>query len=129
MSRVRGQFPDQAQNALIKLAWLERALERARANPVEDDDTTLVAGVDPGGGESETAAYICATKKGQHKIIAMGAWRSPDTRGDVVRFLAPYRSRLRSVRVDSIGLGHFFGTFLRTEERFPVELVNVSHSS
>src|SRR6202040_619965 len=29
MSRVRGQFPDQAKNALIKLAWLERALERA----------------------------------------------------------------------------------------------------
>jgi hypothetical protein len=26
MSRVRGQFPDQAQNALIKLVWLERAL-------------------------------------------------------------------------------------------------------
>ena len=25
MARVRGQFPDQAQNALIKLLWLERA--------------------------------------------------------------------------------------------------------
>jgi hypothetical protein len=33
MSRVRGQFPDQAKDALIKLAWLERPLERTSKNP------------------------------------------------------------------------------------------------
>jgi hypothetical protein len=125
MSRVRGQFPDQAQNALIKLAWLERALERSLKNPVEDDAPSLIAGVDVGGGEAETVVYLCASKPGQHKIIKMGAWRGQDTRGEVVRFLAPYRSRLSTVRVDDIGIGHNFGLHLR-DERFLVELVNVS---
>jgi phage terminase large subunit len=125
MSRVRGQFPDQAQNALIKLAWLERALERASSNPVEDDAPSLIAGVDVGGGEAETVVYLCASKPGQHKIIKMGAWRGKDDRGEVVRFLAPYREHLTSVRVDDIGIGHNFGLHLR-DERFPVELVNVS---
>ncbi|MGD0290595.1 MAG: hypothetical protein ABSC63_13180 [Candidatus Binataceae bacterium] len=126
MSRVRGQFPDQAQNALIKLAWLERALVRASKTPVEDDAPTLIAGVDVGGGEAETVVYLCASKPGQHKIIKMGAWRGEDTRGEVVRFLAPYRSRLNTVRVDAIGIGHNFGLHLRDPERFVVELVNVS---
>jgi phage terminase large subunit len=125
MSRVRGQFPDQAQNALIKLAWLERALERASLNPVADDAPSLIAGVDVGGGQAETVVYLCASKPGQHQIINMGAWRGEDTRGEVVRFLAPYRSRLTTVRVDDIGIGHNFGLHLR-DERFVVELVNVS---
>jgi phage terminase large subunit len=125
MSRVRGEFPDQAQNALIKLAWLERALEHAAANPVEDDVPNLIAGVDVGGWEAETVVYLCASKPGQHKIIKMGAWRGEDTRGEVVRFLAPYRNHLTTVRVDDIGIGHNFGLHLR-DERFPVELVNVS---
>jgi hypothetical protein len=56
----------------------------------------------------------------------MGAWRGQDTRGEVVRFLAPYRSRLTTVRVDAIGIGHTFGLHLRDPERFVVELVNVS---
>jgi hypothetical protein len=125
MSRVRGQFPDQAQNALIKLAWLERALERSLTNPVEDDAPSLIAGVDVGGGEAETVVYLCASKPGHHQIIKMGAWRGEDTRGEVVRFLAPYRNRLTTVRVDDIGIGHNFGLHLR-DERYLVELVNVS---
>jgi hypothetical protein len=125
MSRVRGPFSDQAQNALIKLDWLERALERSLANPVEDDAPSLIAGVDVGDGEAETVVYLCASKPGQHKIIKMGAWRGEDTRGEVVRFLAPYRRHLTTVRVDDIGIGHNFGSHLR-DERFVVELVNVS---
>jgi hypothetical protein len=87
---------------------------------------SLIAGVDVGGGEAETVVYLCASKQGQHKIINMGAWRGGDTRGEVVRFLAPYRDHLTSVRVDDIGIGHNFGLHLRDPERFPVELVNVS---
>jgi hypothetical protein len=55
----------------------------------------------------------------------MGAWRGENTRGEVVRFLAPYRKHLTNVRVDDIGIGHNFGLHLR-DERFPVELVNLS---
>ena len=125
VSRVRGQFPDQAQNALVKLRWLERAKEHALLSPVQDRAASLVAGVDVGGGEAETVVYVCEVKPHDFKIIAMGAWRCEDTRGEVVRFLAPYPGRLRSVRVDAIGMGHNFGLHLR-DRRFPVELVNVS---
>lgn len=124
LSRVRGQFPGQAQNALVKLRWLERAKERTFSNPVEDKVGSLVAGVDVGGGEAETVVYVCESKPHNFKIVAMGVWRSEDTRSQVVRFLSPFRGRLRSVRVDSIGVGHNFGLHLR-DERFPVELVNV----
>lgn len=127
LSRVRGQFPDQAQTALIKLSWLERAKERALSSTVQDKAASLVAGVDVGGGEAETVVYVCDSKPHDFKIIAVGAWRGEDTRGEVVRFLAPYRDRLRSVRVDAIGIGHNFGLHLR-DARFPVELVNVSRT-
>jgi hypothetical protein len=103
---------------------LERAKERALSTGVEDKAASLVAGVDVGGGEAETVVYVCESKPHDFKIVAMGAWRSEDTRGEVVRFLASYRERLRSVRVDSIGMGHNFGLHLR-DQRFPVELVNV----
>jgi hypothetical protein len=125
MSRVRGQFPDQAQNALIKLPWLERAKERALRNPVQDGGGRLVAGVDVGGGEAETVAYICESRPHQHKIIKLGAWRGEDTRGEVVRFLEQYRTRLSVVRVDAIGIGYNFALHLR-DDGLNVELINVS---
>ncbi len=72
VSRVRGEFPDQAQNALIKLASLERAKERALSTPVQDEAVSLVAGVDVGGGEAETVVYVCESKPHDFKVIAMG---------------------------------------------------------
>jgi hypothetical protein len=108
-----------------KLLWLERAKQRALQSPVDYQGASLVAGVDVGGGQAETVVYLC--KCGPHKkiIVKFGAWRGEDTRGDVVRFLQPYREHLSSVRVDAIGIGHNFGLHLR-DHRFPVELVNVS---
>jgi hypothetical protein len=94
-------------------------------NPAEDDAASLIAGVDVGGGGAETVVYLCASKPGQHKIIKMGAWRGADTRGEVVRFLAPYRNHLTTSQADNIGIGNNFGLDLR-DERFPVEPVNVS---
>jgi hypothetical protein len=126
MSRVRAQFPNQSQNALIKLLWLERAKQRALASQVnEARRRRLVAGVDVGGGEAETVAYVCDYKRGSSKIIALGAWLGEDTRGQVVKFLDQHRFRLSTIRVDSIGIGHNFGLHLR-DQGFPVELINVS---
>jgi phage terminase large subunit len=116
MARVRAQFPEQAQNALIKLSWLERAKQRAASNQLAEQAATLVAGVDVGGGEAETVVYVCESKPHDFRIVAMVAWRGADTRGQVVRFLARYRSRLRSVRVDAIGIGHNFGLHLRMKD-------------
>jgi hypothetical protein len=126
VSRVRGQFPDQAQNALVNLLWLERARERALETPVADNGARLVAGVDVGGGQSETVVYLCEVGAQKKRIIKFGAWRKSDTRGEVVEFLAPYRDRLATVRVDEIGIGHNFGLHLREQGFRRVELVNVS---
>jgi hypothetical protein len=125
MARVRGHFPDQAQNALIRLAWLERARKLALQNPALDSGERVVAGVDVGGGEAETVVYLCESTREKRKIIKLGAWRAADTRGQVVRFIEPYRKRLAIVRVDAIGIGYNFGLHLQ-DQGFPVELINVS---
>ena len=125
MSRVRAEFPEQAQNALIKLSWLERARTRAREIPVQDAGGVLVAGVDVGGGVAETVVYLCESLPERYKIIKMGAWRGPDTRGQVARFLAPYRSRLYVVRVDAIGIGYNFALHLQ-DLGFHVDPTNVA---
>jgi phage terminase large subunit len=125
LSRVLARFPDQAQDALIKMIWLEQAKKRTLQNPVCDPGSgPLVAGVDVGGGEAETVVYLCECKHDRRRIIRMGAWRGEDTRGQVVNFLNEFRSRLSVVRVDAIGVGHNFGLHLR-DCRFPVELINV----
>jgi hypothetical protein len=126
LARVLARFPDQAQNALVKMIWLERAKQRALQTPVDEAAAaSLVAGVDVGGGEAETVAYVCESGHDRRTIIRMGAWRGEDTRGPVVNFLNEFRSRLSLVRVDAIGIGHNFGLHLR-DCRFPVEMVNVS---
>lgn len=126
LSRVMAQFPQQAQNALFKMAWLERAKQRALEAPIVDaGSNSLVAGVDVGGGESETVVYVCECTHDRRRIVAMGAWRGEDTRGQVVNLLNQFRSRLTIVRVDAIGVGHNFGLHLR-DCGFQVDLVNVA---
>jgi phage terminase large subunit len=126
LSRVLARFPDQAQDALIKLTWLERAQQRALQSPVtKTGSPSLVAGVDVGGGESETVVYICECRHDRCRIIDMGAWRGADTRGVVVNFLNQYRPHLNLVRVDAIGIGHNFALHLQ-DCRFDVEFVNVA---
>ncbi len=125
LSRVLARFPDQSENALFKMKWLERARERTLQNPITDAGSgPLVAGVDVGGGESETVVYVCEFTSNRPKIIRMGAWRGEDTRGQVVSLLKEFRTRLSLVRVDAVGIGHNFGLHLR-DCRFPVEMVNV----
>jgi hypothetical protein len=124
LSRVLARFPDQAQNALFRMRWLERARQRALQKGTTAGSGSLVAGVDVGGGEAETVVYVAESNGDCWKIIRMGAWRGEDTRGQVVGFLNEFRTRLSLVRVDSIGIGHNFGLHLR-DCRFQVELVKV----
>ena len=59
LSRVLARFPDQAQNALFRMRWLERARQRALQKGTTDTGSgSLVAGVDVGGGEAETVVYV-----------------------------------------------------------------------
>jgi phage terminase large subunit len=127
LSRVLARFPDQAEDALFKMIWLERAKQRAIETPANGSPTNLplFAGVDVGGGTSETVAYVCEFREGRLGIVGMGAWRAQDTRGQVVSFLNQFRSRLCLVNVDSIGIGHNF-VLHQLDERFPALGVNVS---
>ncbi len=68
--------------------------------------------------------YVCENSQDRRRIIAMGAWRGEDTRGEVVNFLDQFRRQLSTVRVDAIGIGHGFAQYLR-DCRFPVDPVNV----
>lgn len=105
-ARVRGQFPDQADDALIALAWLEAA-EVREIEPAATD--TWHAGIDVAGpGEDETVLCVrCGPT-----IVHMEAWNQPDPRGEVLAALGPYSGRLASVNVDSIGQGHYFARHL-----------------
>jgi phage terminase large subunit len=126
LSRVLARFPDQAEDALFKMIWLERAKQRAIETPAgAPTNLPLFAGVDVGGGQSETVVYVCEFRQGRIGIVGMDAWRGQDTRGQAVGFLNQFRSRLCVVNVDSIGVGHNFANHLR-DERFPVETVNVA---
>ena len=127
MSRVLAEFPAQAEDALFRMIWLERAKQRSIEAPIPAAPTNLplFAGVDVGGGTAETAIYVCEFREGRIRIIGLDAWRGQDTRGQAVRFLSQFRSRLCLVNVDAIGIGHNFALHLRSE-RFPVEMVNVS---
>ncbi len=126
LSRVLARFPDQAQDALIRQIWLERARQRVVDAPAnKSGGGPLFAGVDVGGGQAETVAYLCERVGNRWRIVAMRAWRGEDTRGQVISFLNEYRARITLVRVDAIGIGHNFALALR-DARFPVELVNVA---
>jgi hypothetical protein len=120
-ARVLGQFPTQAEDALISLAWLEAAAKR----PVVDTGDPIIAGLDVAGpGEDET---VLAIRQGP-RIVGLHAWAQPDPRGEVAAALAPYRGRIETVNVDSVGIGYYMGKHLE-DLGYPVRIVNVGETS
>jgi phage terminase large subunit len=116
-ARVLGQFPTQAEDALISLAWLEDAGRRSAT----DQGGRLAAGLDVAGpGESETVLVITEAER----IVGLQAWAEQDARGAVVAALAPHRDRLDVVNVDAAGMGYFLAKHLQ-DVGFPVRPVNV----
>ena len=97
----------------------------AGAREAVDDGGDCHAGVDVAGpGEDETVVTV---RRGSN-IIAQKGWRIPDPRGEVVVFLDPFKPRLKSVNVDSIGIGYNFGLHIR-DMGYQVRLVNVSEAA
>jgi len=116
-SRVLGEFPEQSEDALIPLAWLERAREPRPVSAAEP----MSAGIDVAeGGEAETVVYI---RQGP-RIVACGNWRLRDPRGEVAAFLAPYKGRIEELNIDSAGLGGYFAEHF-DDLGYPVNAVNV----
>jgi phage terminase large subunit len=123
-ARVRGQFPLQADDALISLAWLEDAANR-RPKP---STLPVIAGIDVAGpGEDETVLVI---RRGG-SVLALLAYAQADSRGPVLADLRPWlHEGLTTVNVDTAGSGHYFAAAIRDElpQRVTVRDVNVGES-
>ena len=119
-SRVLGNFPVQAEDALLSLAWLEAAKYREGG-----EEGPLQAGLDVAGpGEDETALCL---RRGP-KIVLLKAWASRDPRGEVLATLLPYQSQLAQLNVDSVGIGYYLAEHLR-DQGLPVRAVNVGEAA
>lgn len=120
-SRVLGEFPPESEDALFQLAWLSGWQGRV----TDDDGAFYEVGIDVAGpGRSETVMAV--QRNGD--LVDLQAWNATDPRGAVLAALAPYRSRLSLVRIDSAGIGYNFALHVG-DQGYPVLGVNVGAAS
>lgn len=116
-SRVLGQFPDQAEDALIGISKLEASRE-TKGEP----SGKFRAGIDVAGpGEDETV--LCVRQGGN--IVLLESWSNADPRGAVMAALEPFRANLERINVDSIGIGYNFARHIEDTYKGKVTDVNV----
>src|SRR6266852_3260039 len=114
-SRVLGNFPLQSEDALLSLTWLEQAKLRT------EGDGEVFAGIDVAGpGDAET---VLCVRRGP-KIVLLKAWASSDPRGQLLAALLPFKSHLKGVNVDSVGIGYYLAQHLK-DHSLPVKEINV----
>jgi hypothetical protein len=119
-ARVLGAFPTQSEDALLSLAWLEAAKYRDGG-----DEGDLHAGVDVAGpGEAET---VLCVRRGS-RIVLTKAWAGKDARGDVLAALMPFKGRLKTVNVDTVGIGFYMAMHLK-DAGLPQREVNVGEGA
>jgi phage terminase large subunit len=121
-ARVLGNFPKQAQDALLNLTWLEQAKNRDLDKQCKGE---LFAGLDVAGpGEAETSLTV----RDGPKIILHKQWSYPDPRGEVALELLPFKSKLKAFNIDIIGVG--WGIYLHFKDLgFPAIPVNICETS
>lgn len=118
-SRVLGQFPSQAEDALLSLAWLEAAKTGNSGNSGK-----LIAGLDVAGpGEDETVLVI----RDGGQIVFSGSWATSDPRGDVIAAMMPFKDQIKKVNVDVIGIGWGMARHLE-DQGFAVGNINVGEA-
>ena len=101
-SRVLGSFPEQSEDSLISLKWLEAARD-----PIEiPGSRRVIVGIDVAGSDGGDETVVAVQAAGN--ILALGAWSLKDPLAKVNEFLLPYKSRIEEVNVDVIGVGHNF---------------------
>ena len=128
--RVKGNFADQAENAVIGMALVEAAVKRWATTP---EDGPLEFGVDPAGfGDDDTIIY---PRRG-HKALEAIALHSMDPDQVAARVIAEVAKHRRledpkriPVKVDSIGLGLGVCGCLRDEPSIALTRVNVAETS
>jgi phage terminase large subunit len=114
ISRVLGEFPSQASDAVFQLAWIEKAslpYEPADLAKLLVPGVFVQVGVDVAGpGDDETAA---TARIGQF-VISRGAWMKADAFEEVTAFLGSINRRFPGVPVivlgDVVGIGWHFMT-------------------
>src|SRR5208282_2802735 len=88
-------------------------------------DGDVFAGIDVAGpGDAETVLCI---RRGP-RIVLLKAWACREPRGEVVAALMPFKSQLKGVNVDSVGIGFYFAQHLR-DHRLPVQEINVGKAA
>ena len=118
-ARVRGEFPEQGEDALISLKWLEAA--RVAKQPASN--APLFAGIDVAGpGEDETVLTI---RRGAC-VVFQKSWVGERSSGHVLNELAKFGgpSAFRSVNIDSAGMGEYFCEIIE-DANYSVNAVNV----
>jgi hypothetical protein len=120
MSKVRGLFPDAADDALIALGWIQAALDRTAA-PVATAVRSL--GVDVARfGSDFTTLYVVEGPRILHAEARNGQdlmW----TAGRVLALARQYQIRPQNVSVDDTGVGGGVTDRLR-EQNFSLRPVN-----
>ncbi len=110
LSRVLGQFPTQADNAVYSLQWIENAKrDPTEKELIEAKRHPIQVGIDvAGAGSDETV--LCARVNGM--ILEMHAWQDADPLVKVMRVLSRLKHhplyRLGSIVVDIVGIGYNF---------------------
>jgi hypothetical protein len=122
-ARVRGQFPEQAEDALISLRWLEAARDPKQ---LLNDDRALYAGIDVAeAGNDET---VCVIRTAGGRIVAMESWRG-NSRGPVIAFLNHFKDRLEEINFDRAGVGAYFATDFESFGFCDVNGINVGEAT
>ncbi len=107
-SRVLGQFPPQADDALISMEWINNS--KYTETKADLAAVTLEFGIDVAGpGEDETVLLL---RQGDDIILTRG-WKEPDPRQLIVDYIIPYGHRTKSIRIDSNGIGWGFFLHIR----------------
>lgn len=126
--RVRGDFPDQAENAVISVKVIEEAMERwTYTEPLG----ALEIGVDVARfGDDETVIWPVRGKKALEPIV-LHSMATTEVVGKVIEVANGLRvdGETATVKVDVIGVGAGVADQLRGHENIHVIDVNVAESS
>ena len=122
-SRVLGSFPDQSEDSLISLKWLEAA---RCPKILPDDEAKLYAGIDVAeAGGDET---VCAIRTRSGRIVAMQSWHG-NSRGPVIAFLRTFKDRLAEINFDCAGVGAYFATDFESFGFININGINVGEAT
>lgn len=120
ISKVLGAFPDQAEDALLSLLWLESGKS---VPDTVDQGLPTIGGIDVAGpGEDETV--LCLRQRGQ--VVKLVPWHDPDPRGELLAELRNWN--IERLNVDSIGIGYYLARHLE-DQGYDVVDINVQEAA